>query len=157
MFSIFCFCSSVCVGRIYLRLATFSRHLTKVIEDGKATAGQRITHRGTALATRPRSSACTPIAMVSPFFSFCHGHLASAVLTYVATVAWPQGPAHLGAPRFCRPHFQNLLCAFSSARHVHHDESIRDSMFVIMLHCIFRNRKREIFCQMVPLECAPRV
>ena len=45
----------------------------------------------------------------------------SAVLTYVATVAWPQGPALLGAPRFCRPHFQNLLCAFSSARHVHHD------------------------------------
>ena len=45
----------------------------------------------------------------------------SAVLTYVATVAWPQGPALLGAPRFYRPHFQNLLCAFSSARHVHQD------------------------------------
>ena len=30
-------------------------------------------------------------------------------------------------------------------------------MFVIMLHCIFRNRKRESFCQIVPLECTPRV
>ena len=48
-------------------------------------------------------------------------YIPSAVLTYVATVAWPQGPALLGAPRFCQPHFQNLLCAFSSARHVHHD------------------------------------
>ena len=30
-------------------------------------------------------------------------------------------------------------------------------MFVIMLHCIIRDRKRESFCQMVPLECATRV
>ena len=60
----------------------------------------------------------------------------SAVLTYVATVAWPQGPALLGArafgaPRFCRPHLQNLLCAFSSARHVHHDPRNLISLAVI--------------------------
>ena len=37
-------------------------------------------------------------------------YASSAILTYVATLAWPQGPALLGAPRFCRLHFQNLLC-----------------------------------------------
>ena len=40
--------------------------------------------------------------------------LCSAVLT------WQLWHGHR-APRFCRSHFQNLLCVFSSARHVHHD------------------------------------
>ena len=46
----------------------------------------------------------------------------SAVLTYVATVVWPQGPALSGAPRFCRPHFQNGETAGQTATHSCHNQ-----------------------------------
>ena len=75
--------------------------------------------------------------------------ISSAVLTYVATVAWPQGPALLSTT-FSKSPVRLLECPPCPPRWKH-------NMFVIMLHCIFRNRKRERFCQILPLECAPRV
>ena len=87
--------------------------------------------------------------------------VASAVLTYVATVAWPQGPALLGAPRFCPPHFQNLLCAFSSARHVHHDPrnliSLNHTPCLWSCFIVFFVIEREEVFAKCALECAPRV